>query len=182
MINGLSREQLQERYAGLEYAALKFISTYDGGNSASEESRSYRLTLNRPLLLLVARSAYDDIYRYKNYHLGSDSGLKSDSVKRAAYVAKWVVRHRPIQIEQEDPEIDEEKLNSSSVLANQYFATALARAYLEGETKKTFQFSEKFLLEINYDLTYRDISADHLLSVIQVIKDMLEGVSPIDIT
>lgn len=48
--------------------------------------------INLRKLYMAVISAYDDIARFKNYHFEDPEKKKSDGIKRAAYLTKWICR------------------------------------------------------------------------------------------
>lgn len=123
------------------------------------------VVVNGNSLFLTIKSAYDDIYRYKLYHHGEGSPKRSNGVKRAAYLCKWICRFKPI--EYADPsKLDRQ--DTSGLLVNAYFAQWLARTHIAADSdKRFFQFSNQYLFELLYDLTYRELSGDALLHIFQ---------------
>lgn len=119
-------------------------------------------------LFLAVKSCYDDIDRYKEYHIKDKAGL-SNSVKRAAYMCKWINRFKPIQ--QKLPEIDlEVQLDDiSTMFINEAFALYLGQLYIATELDRDFYYSPKYLDEFYYDLLYRELGTDGLLHIFQNI-------------
>jgi hypothetical protein len=110
------------------------------------------------ILLNVVVATYDDIDRYKSYHLRNSGNSKSDVVKRAAYFTKWTTKLRPIMFK---------RLPSSTLAATPDIGKAeerlsrLTDAFLDGsidketfEARKTALFAERrALLDIGLSLS-----------------------------
>lgn len=131
--------------------------------------------VNPEIALDVSIATYDDIDRYKSYHLRNakpGSTDRSDATKRAAYFAKWTTKLRPIQFRHKGaPKSDPDDM---ALMANETLAIAYAIALLGEELKIRFKLSEKTLAEILYDLHFRDINDDALLSLFHLIRDIAE--------
>lgn len=125
-----------------------------------------KMVINENSLFLSVKSAYDDIYRYKMYHL-DDSGIKrSNGVKRAAYLCKWICKCKPIEYASYDKDVSLHDI--SGLLVNADFAQWLARVHISADSdKRHFQFSNRYLFELLYDLTFREINGDALLHIFQ---------------
>jgi hypothetical protein len=120
------------------------------------------------ILYDVVRSAYDDIWRYKDYHLTNPNKQRSNSIKRAAYLTKWLVRLRPILIVRDT---DHFSPKDGTILLNEAFAIFISLIYIADELcvdalRLTPEVANDFL----YDLHYREISDDALLSFYQLIS------------
>jgi hypothetical protein len=77
-------------------------------------------TLNRQLVRIVSESYFKDMDRKKAFH-----GITyADVHKCAAYMAKWIMRFRPIQLTVEDA-------RAKPLLANEYLALAMAFVFLK---------------------------------------------------
>lgn len=136
-----------------------------------------------PLVLLsVVHSMMDDIWRYKVYHLKNSGGL-SNAVKRATYMTKWIVRCKPIYIARP---LDEETFknefdeNDSTLLFNEVFAIFLSLNTINTETSelpnsKKIALTPEMMAKFLYDLQYRNLNEDALLSFYQIIYDRSMG-------
>jgi len=128
------------------------------------------LRVNPKALFLAVKSAYDDIYRYKAYHLNDPQRQLSDSVKRAAYLCKWMNKFRPIEYSGEFDVDDGAALDDiSAELLNGVFTLQTCRTHIADELSKDFSFEDIYFDEFQYDLLYRDIGSDGLLHIFQMI-------------
>ena len=82
--------EVQERVQHLSARCFMFVTRFSAKHSVD-------LSFDPIVVINIAQSAMDDIWRYKVYHL-RDPDKKSDAVKRAAYFTKWIVRFRPIHV------------------------------------------------------------------------------------
>lgn len=119
------------------------------------------LAVNPNGFFLAVKSAYDDIYRYREYHLPDAS--RSNSVKRAAYLCKWLCKMRPIEYQVAPKDITD----INGLMVNADFALFLARSHMVSETGTHFRFSDQYQFELLYDLTYRSLDDDALLHIFQ---------------
>jgi len=143
----------------------------------NEINKNYQTTLycNPAALYVAVKSAYDDIERYKLYHQENPIGQKSNSVKRVAYLIKWIVKTRPIQYQS-----GEDLKNAIPFIANAGYALALARAHMAAEVRREFHFTLNKEMEIIYDLSYREITGDGLLAIFQNFYDIILDKSPFE--
>ena len=120
------------------------------------------------LLVMAINSAYQDIDRYKEYHL-SDIGL-ANSVKRSAYLCKWLCKLKPIyeHSDRSRPEAGDND-DCTVVLANGVFALTTAQSFIASDLERVFYYTPKYLDEFQYDLLYRDLGQDALLHIFQNI-------------
>ena len=124
------------------------------------------MVINENALFLTVKSAYDDIYRYKMYHLDDEKDQRSNGVKRAAFLCKWINKFKPIEY------ADHAKADSlhdiSGLLVNADFSQWIARAHIAADKGGLhFQFSNRYLFELLYDLTFRELGGDALLHIFQ---------------
>lgn len=130
---------------------------------ALNERYDLGLTVNPNSFGIVVKSAYDDVIRYKEYHLenpgSGEADGRSDCVKRAAYLAKWINRLRPIEKigTIEIPEIH-------SVLVNAYFSLYMIESFISAERGQPFHLDQEVTAALVYDFTYRELSGDALLN------------------
>ena len=118
------------------------------------------MVINENALFLTVKSAYDDIWRYKLYHLDDEKNRRSNGVKRAAYLCKWINKFKPIEY------ADHAKADSlhdiSELLVNADFSQWIAHAHIAADKGGShFQFSNRYLFELLYDLTFRELAATH---------------------
>jgi hypothetical protein len=125
-----------------------------------------KMVINENALFMTIKSAYDDIYRYKLYHLDDEDNPRSNGVKRAAYLCKWINKFKPIEY------ADHAKVDSlhdiSGLLVNADFSQWIARVHVAADKGGYhFQFSNQYLFELLYDLTFRELTGDALLHIFQ---------------
>lgn len=125
-----------------------------------------QMVVNENALFLTVKSAYDDIYRYKLYHLDEEGRQRANGVKRAAYLCKWICKFKPIEY------ADHSKVDSlhdiSGLLVNADFSQWIARVHIAADKGgHHFQFSNRYLFELLYDLTFRELNSDALLHIFQ---------------
>ena len=155
--NELISERFQQHYNWAEEFILQYGSPPE-------------LRVNPQAMYIAIKSAYDDIYRYKAYHLSDPKANLSDAVQRAAYLCKWLIKFRPIEYSgsfdfdniSEFDEVSAELLNGS-------FALLACRTHISNELKRQFFFNEQYEDEFQYDILYRNISDDGLLHIFQMI-------------
>jgi hypothetical protein len=122
--------------------------------------------------LNIATAAYDDIDRYKSYHLRNRPGLRSNVVKRASYFCKWTARFRPIMFKRiGDPPAGEDM----GLLINETLATAWAMELISEDLGRNVRLSLKSMDELLYDLHYREVGNDALLGWFQLVVDLAEA-------
>lgn len=171
-----TKEEVIRRFVYLEELLADYLTYF------RRVRPSWDLRCDHLVLLNVAQSAMDDIWRFKAYHLGNRQ-KRSDAVKRAAYFTKWIVRHRPIYfkriISEMDPLQNLDKTDTTLLINEQFsifvslntLSTALSIERIELDP----DFSAKFL----YDLHYRNIPDDALLSIYEIIKEAVQDKSVI---
>lgn len=123
-------------------------------------------------LYVAVTSAYDDIERYKQYHLEKPITQKSNCVKRAAYLVKWINRFKPLRVRQITTDSGASP-NLLPFLANIYYSFTIARSHLETESKKSFHFTNGQIHKMAYDLSFREVGGDSLLALFQDYFDLL---------
>lgn len=163
----ITPDQYREAYKGYHWFAHKVVERLN------DEHKHLEFEVNSIIALNAAIATYDDIDRYKSYHLRNASPggtIRSDSVKRAAYFAKWTARFRPITYRvlgapKSDPD-------DMSLMANETLAAAYAIELIGSELNKHLKFSDKTFAEILYDLHYREMSDGALMAIFQVIWDL----------
>jgi hypothetical protein len=130
------------------------------------------VAIDADALYLAMKSAYDDIERYKLYHLENPAVQKSNCVKRAAYFVKWMVKCVPIRSRRFGTEVFNEP-QLAPYLANTHFAISLIGQHLEAELKVAFKFSPEKRYKLAYDLIFRELGSDGLLALVQDYYDFL---------
>jgi hypothetical protein len=136
------------------------------------DHKQYEFEVNLDVAMNVAVATYDDIDRYKDFHLrNATPGARADAIKRAAYFAKWTVKLRPIfYYEKGRPKDDPEDM---ALMANEILAAAYAIELIGSELKKHLKYSDKTLAELLYDLHYRNMTDDALLAIFHMIRDLV---------
>lgn len=138
----------------------------------------WRLRFDHLVMLNVAHSAMDDIWRYKSYHL-RDPDMRSDAVKRAAFLTKWITRLRPIYfariLSAGDPEAAFDK-KDTTLLANEGFAVHISLTTLATEMgKDEIVLEQDFFAHFLYDLYYRSLSEDALIGLYEIMRGAVQG-------
>lgn len=168
-------EEVHRRFKFLSLECENYLST------VSRVHPTWRLQYDPLVMVNVAYSAMDDIWRYKSYHLRDPEKL-SDAVKRSAFFTKWIVRLRPIyfdriQSHEEDKGLTLDKYDST-LLENEKYAI-----FISLNTIATDIDAEEIILDPNfhadlfYDLHYREISEDALLALYNIIRNAARGES-----
>jgi hypothetical protein len=132
-----------------------------------------------PIVALnVSTATYDDIDRYKSYHLRHTPGNLSDVVKRAAYFTKWTVKFRPIMFERLDPAPSSQDMG---LMINETLAISWAMDLISADVGHDVRLTLKSMTAILYDLHYREFGTDSLLGWFQVVVDLARAraVNPI---
>jgi hypothetical protein len=122
-----------------------------------------------PLVMMnVSFSTMDDIWRWKVYHLRqSESNRLSDSVKRATYFTKWLVKlrpiyfiNRPITSREFITNFDNEE---ATLLVNEHFAIHNALTFIATDANRdVIILDDETMGRFLYHLRYRDVGADSL--------------------
>lgn len=121
----------------------------------------------------VSRATYDDIERYKDFHqrnrVPGEVEKRSDVVKRAAYFTKWMVKLRPVMIRRIGPY---RATKDIALLVNESIAIQFAMILIGGELEKTVRLTEKAYADFLYDLHYRSLNEDALLTFYQIVINL----------
>jgi hypothetical protein len=159
---------LAERFADLWELAEQYKPGY-------EQEHGVALRLNVASLYLTVVSTYDDIARYKSYHLADPHRDRSDAIKRAAYLTKWIVRFKPWAIERNQTTTEDVARASQdgADLINELFAISVAILHLNEMSDKDFFLSPEKYHEVVYDLVYRTLSDDALMLFYQTLIDLV---------
>lgn len=166
-----SKDEVDERFVDHWEFADDFILAFL--NAPGRKGVEVELSVNPRRMRLAVASAYKDIARYKNFHQKDPWSDYLDSVKRAAYLVKWIMQVKPIIVsgpEGDTQSIDNIELDDLEII-NELFAIHLFELHLSDEIDKNVALSESKLFELAYDLIYRHISVDGWISVFQLIKD-----------
>jgi hypothetical protein len=111
--------------------------------SASEKKDCF---LNRGLLLNACQSYFHDIVRRKRFH----RIVVADSHKRAGFIAKWLMKFRPIQYRSN-------YVNMKLVLANEWFSLWVAATHLDIDVAEIPRPVTRHIL---YHFRYRAFDAE----------------------
>ena len=139
---------------------------------------TWNLNFDPLVLINVAHSAMDDIWRYKVYHL-KDKSRRSDAVKRSAYFTKWIIRFRPIYCPRPlSAKMFQQSFDKqdSTLLINEAFALDFALTFLATEANvELITLSKGTMASLLYDLHYRNLSDDALMQIYQMIRLRAQG-------
>lgn len=150
----------KDRYSEHYAHANLFLEAWQNAKLGPE------MVINENALFLTVKSAYDDIYRYKMYHLDDEKDQRSNGVKRAAFLCKWINKFKPI--EYADHARADSLHDISGLLVNADFSHWIARIHIAADRGGShFQFSNRYLFELLYDLTFRELNGDALLHIFQ---------------
>ena len=147
---------------------------------AFEKTFSVKIGIDHRRLYIAIISAYDDIARYKTFHLENPEEEKSDAIKRAAYLTKWICRFKPLQVNEGadfSSEIISDKNIDYTILVNELFAIHVATTHLSVHAGRDFVLTPDKEYELVYDLLFRNISEDALMIIYQTLADSVSGVS-----
>ncbi|HXU99607.1 MAG TPA: hypothetical protein VG166_03825 [Caulobacteraceae bacterium] len=124
------------------------------------------------IALNVVVATYDDIDRYKSYHLRNSGKLKSDVVKRTAYFTKWTTKLRPVMFVRSDvisaPSVDPDM----GLMVNEILAVSWATELISSDLGRDVSLTLKSRTELLYDLHYRGVGSDALLAWFQAVVDL----------
>lgn len=143
---------------------------------AMNSAHGTSLIVDEGALLVAVKSTFDDIERYKRYHLDEPETARSNSVKRSAYFTKWAVKFKPLvdcSTSASVPADADERI--IPLIANVSFALAVSLAFLIDELGKPFRLSDAKQQEFAYDITYREMNGDSLLCFFQIVHDLVKG-------
>jgi hypothetical protein len=143
--------------------------------SVTKDVRPYwKLDYDSLVMLNVAQSAMDDIWRYKSYHQRDQRKL-SDSIKRSAYFTKWITRFRPIYIFRPSSEPNRSPSivkNDVTLTINESFAIFVSLNTIASEIKaESIHLHPEFFANFLYDLHYRNLSEDALIGIYEIIRN-----------
>lgn len=161
-----SEAEIKQRFEDIYDLACGFCDEYNKGQGVRAE-------IDPALLYLCVVSIYDDISRYKEYHLTNPENQRSNAIKRAAYGAKWITHFSPIIFPQMGHDTGQENAENGDALANAVFALHFALTNVEIEAGATFQLSKEYYYQFVYDLTYRGLTSDALILFFQSIADLV---------
>jgi hypothetical protein len=123
-------------------------------------------------LYLTIITTYEDIARYKNFHLDDPFTQKSDAIKRASYLAKWLCRFKPLYVGEgsSENEIDSVEFDKT-VIVNELFALHLAAIHLSVDVGRDFVIADEKAYEIAYEMMFRHLSEDSYMLIFQMFRD-----------
>jgi hypothetical protein len=131
-------------------------------------------TVDLVVALNVVQSAYDDIKRYKMYHLEDFQKNKSDAAKRAAYFTKWILKLRPIMVNHDRSYLAAaEKTKDRSLFLNEFLAISWGLDNLAAEQGiQGIRLRRRALANILYDFHFREINGDGLIALFLLLSDL----------
>lgn len=169
-----TESELEERFLALYMACERFRTKY-------KAYFDIELELDPRLLYIATISAFDDIERYKAYHLEKPYKQLSDAVKRCAYLTKWISRMSPLQSrfnpEQQHIETADipKLIDAKPALGSILFSIMVCMTHISVECQKKIFLDPEVEFQLAYDILYRRINEDSLLSTYQKILDLARG-------
>ena len=88
-----TEQDLEKRFSDIYAIAIEFCEVF-GKEFGDEFGALPKVDPGR--LYLTVMSAFDDIARYKTYHLKNPQIQKSSAIKRAAFLTKWILHFSPL--------------------------------------------------------------------------------------
>jgi hypothetical protein len=167
-----TEDEIQGRFVDFFEIAEEFCEQYNDGAPTLIE-------IDPALLYMVVTATYDDIARYKAYHLSDPAHQRSNAVKRAAYITKWIMHFDPLILPQMG-HITGSAGHTHDALTNAMFAIHLALANLQQFTSVKFDLSKKMLYDLMYDLVFRQLSSDALILIYGMVADIALGTALIE--
>lgn len=165
-------QEIEDRFVNLYLAAQKYQAKFS-------KKFDVALQIDPRLLYITTISAFDDIERYKAYHLERPYRDRSDAVKRSAFLTKWLCKIGAFQTRFDLEELtfeqilDPKNLNAKAALANITFAIKVSLAHITIDCKKTrVALSTEAEFHLSYDLLYRRVNEDALLATYQKVMDL----------
>jgi hypothetical protein len=160
-----SENEIKGRYLDLFEIAEEFCLNFnEGANPPLVE-------VDPALLYMVVVATYDDISRYKAFHLTDPTTQRSNAVKRAAYATKWILHFDPLIF----PTMGHASGTSGhthDALANAIFAMHISLSNLQQFTGVKFDLSQKLYYDLLYDLVYRQLGSDALMLIYDMVCDV----------
>lgn len=169
-----SDQDIEDRFVDLFKAAMLFGVRF-------RERYGIVLELDPRILYIATVSAYDDIARYKAYHLEKPYRDRSDAVKRSAFLTKWLSKIGPFQTsvdlqhELEQLKKGEFSAISKPALANILFSIMVSMGHISIDCEKRTWLTPYAEYHLSYDLLYRRINEDALLATYQKVVDLVRG-------
>lgn len=120
--------------------------------------------LSCPLLELVIKSYFDDIYKFKVY----TRSQRADAHKQAAYQIKWISKIRPIQI------LPDVAVSKKILLANSQFAVFVGLSFLfeKDDMSVIEKISPKYYENLVYMAQFRNISGKSLAFSLCALQEL----------
>jgi hypothetical protein len=168
-------QEIEDRFVNLYLAAQAYLAKYS-------KKFGVALQIDPRLLYITTISAFDDIERYKSYHLERPYRDRSDAVKRSAFLTKWLCKIGAFQTRFDLEELefakllDPANLDAKPALANISFAIKVSLAHLAIDCKKNrVALTPDAEFQLSYDLLYRRVNEDALLATFQKVMDLARG-------
>lgn len=140
-----------EEVAGLAYNEVADI--FDVFAEELNTATGLVVDINYPDLMNVAESFAYDLARYRSFH-----EIKvPDRARRAAYMAKWIMRFRPVYLVGEVHELNESQKTRALIL-NEDFALYIASAFLDVDIEA--ELTDRMASILLYSFRYRSHSED----------------------
>lgn len=153
----------------------RFEDFYDIADKFCEEynrDQEVKVEVDPSLLYLAVVAIYDDVARYKAYHLPNPVKQKANPVKRAAYAVKWLMHFSPLMFPQMGHASGGRKVEDADTLANAMFALHFAMMNLRVHTGTNFNLKTELHFELIYDLLYRGLTTDSLILLFDVVCEL----------
>ncbi len=167
-----TREEIHERYVTIGVLASQFVDAL-----ATRTGIDNFIWLNERKLFLALQSALQDVARYKAYHQERPLEQKSDAIKRSAFMIKWLMRFKPVELGSKSDDRIEDSNIDTLILANAMFALTTAEANLSADAGAEFEYTPEKKYDLAYDLVYRDIGADGWMAILQLTMEGVKGLT-----
>ena len=126
--------------------------------------------LNPVLLNSALTSYFYDVYKFKNFS-GSEWANRN---KHAAYIIKWIVRFRPIQISENTEHVTSEiadiNLKFALMCGFSFLGKEMTSLIMENKRKSNNKEGLSFYDELMYNLRYRHLSGKKLILTFEAIE------------
>jgi len=152
-----------------------FFEIADGFCDAYNEGQAVKLEIDSSLLYLSVVAIYDDIARYKAFHLVNPVRQKSNPVKRAAYAVKWLMHFSPLIFPSMGHKSGKAAPEDGDTLSNAMFAVHFAMMNIREQTGNNFKLTTEMHFELIYDLLYRGLTTDSLIMLFDIISKLSEN-------
>ncbi|MBF0620965.1 MAG: hypothetical protein HQL54_03480 [Magnetococcales bacterium] len=130
-------------------------------NAFAEKHKWKKTELNGQILANCVYSYYLEVQRHKEFH-GIDN---ADGIKKAAYLTKWLLKTRPIQVLNDNTRSETAKY---PLLANEGFALSVALTFLD---IKWNAVPNEVITRLLYDFHYRPVVAETLITKFLLLKE-----------